>query len=57
MWRDIALANREALLIELMRYEDQLDEMRAALEATASAWKWFSIPPARQTPCRIAPQK
>ncbi|MFO1346685.1 MAG: prephenate dehydrogenase/arogenate dehydrogenase family protein [Rhodocyclaceae bacterium] len=33
MWRDIALANREALLIELKRYEDQIDEMRAALEA------------------------
>ena len=30
---DIALANREALLIELKRYEDQIDEMRAALEA------------------------
>jgi prephenate dehydrogenase len=34
MWRDIALANREALLIELKRYEDQIDEMRAALEAS-----------------------
>ena len=33
MWRDIALANREALLIELKRYEDQIDEMRSALEA------------------------
>ncbi|MBW7903106.1 MAG: prephenate dehydrogenase/arogenate dehydrogenase family protein [Rhodocyclaceae bacterium] len=33
MWRDIALANRDALLVELKRYEDQLDEMRAALEA------------------------
>ena len=33
MWRDIALANREALLVELKRYEDQIDEMRAALEA------------------------
>lgn len=33
MWRDIALANRDALLIELKRYEDQIDEMRAALEA------------------------
>lgn len=34
MWRDIALANRDALLIELKRYEDQIDEMRAALEAS-----------------------
>ncbi len=33
MWRDIALANRDALLVELKRYEDQIDEMRAALEA------------------------
>ena len=33
MWRDIALANREALLVELKRYEDQIDAMRAALEA------------------------
>jgi prephenate dehydrogenase len=34
MWRDIALANRDALLIELKRYEDQIGEMRAALEAS-----------------------
>ena len=34
MWRDIALANRDALLIELKRYEDQIDAMRAALEAS-----------------------
>ena len=33
MWRDIALANRDALLIELKRYEEQIDAMRAALEA------------------------
>lgn len=33
MWRDIALANRDALLVELKRYEDQIDALRAALEA------------------------
>ncbi|MFC5302655.1 prephenate dehydrogenase [Azospira restricta] len=33
MWRDIALANREALLGELDRYQAQLAEMRAALAA------------------------
>ncbi|MDX9707672.1 MAG: prephenate dehydrogenase/arogenate dehydrogenase family protein [Azospira sp.] len=33
MWRDIALANRDALLLELDRYQAQLTEMRAALEA------------------------
>jgi prephenate dehydrogenase len=33
MWRDIALANREALLGELARYQAQLVEMRAALAA------------------------
>ncbi|MBI2308507.1 MAG: prephenate dehydrogenase/arogenate dehydrogenase family protein [Rhodocyclales bacterium] len=33
MWRDIALANREALLLELDRYQVQLAEMRAALAA------------------------
>lgn len=31
MWRDISLANREALLEELDRYRAQLDEVRAAL--------------------------
>lgn len=31
MWRDISLANREALLGELDRYRAQLDEVRAAL--------------------------
>jgi len=33
MWRDICLANREALLVELERYRIQLDELRAALVA------------------------
>jgi prephenate dehydrogenase len=33
MWRDISLANREALLEELDRYRAQLDEVRAALAA------------------------
>jgi len=33
MWRDISLANREALLGELDRYRAQLDEVRAALAA------------------------
>lgn len=31
MWRDICLANREALLGELDSYRDQLDELRTAL--------------------------
>ncbi|MDR2451547.1 MAG: prephenate dehydrogenase/arogenate dehydrogenase family protein [Candidatus Accumulibacter sp.] len=31
MWRDICLANRAALLGELDRYQEQLDELRAAL--------------------------
>lgn len=34
MWRDIALANRDALLLELDRYQAQLAEMRAALAAS-----------------------
>lgn len=33
MWRDISLANREALLDELDRYRAQLDEVRVALAA------------------------
>ena len=33
MWRDISLANREALLEELDRYRAQLDDVRAALDA------------------------
>jgi prephenate dehydrogenase len=33
MWRDISLANREALLEELDRYRAQLDELRSALAA------------------------
>lgn len=32
MWRDIALANREALLEELVAYRAKLDEIAAALE-------------------------
>jgi prephenate dehydrogenase len=35
MWRDICLANREALLGELTRYQDELDRMKTAL-ATAN---------------------
>ncbi|MBV5324272.1 MAG: prephenate dehydrogenase/arogenate dehydrogenase family protein, partial [Rhodospirillaceae bacterium] len=31
MWRDICLANREALLEELDRYRAQLDDLRGAL--------------------------
>lgn len=31
MWRDICLANRNALLVELERYQAQLDELRHAL--------------------------
>ena len=37
MWRDISLANREALLEELDRYRAQLDEVRAALAAGAGS--------------------
>lgn len=33
MWRDISLANRQALINELDRYQAQLTEMRAALAA------------------------
>ena len=33
MWRDICLANREALLGELDRYRAQLDDLRSALAA------------------------
>jgi prephenate dehydrogenase len=31
MWRDIALANREALLVELNAYETKLEELKTAL--------------------------
>jgi len=31
MWRDICLANRDALLVELDSYRAQLDDLRAAL--------------------------
>lgn len=33
MWRDIALANREALLVELQTYIAELEHLRALLEA------------------------
>ena len=33
MWRDIALANRHALLIELAAYESKLEELKAALSS------------------------
>jgi prephenate dehydrogenase len=32
MWRDIALANRDALLAELSAYQNKLDEIAVALE-------------------------
>ena len=31
MWRDICLANRDALLLELDSYREQLDDLRLAL--------------------------
>jgi prephenate dehydrogenase len=37
MWRDIALANREALLAELTLYRGKLDEIAAALEMADGA--------------------
>ena len=37
MWRDICLANREALLGELRRYQDALAQLGAALERTDGA--------------------
>lgn len=33
MWRDIALANRQALLIEIAQYQTSLEQMRTALAA------------------------
>ena len=33
MWRDIALANRDALLAQLAAYRDELESLNAALEA------------------------
>lgn len=33
MWRDIALANRDAVLKQLAAYRDELDRLRTALEA------------------------
>lgn len=37
MWRDICLANREALLAELDRYEGHLGELRRALQSSDGA--------------------
>jgi prephenate dehydrogenase len=37
MWRDIAIANREAVLEELDRYQEHLNQMRAELECGDSA--------------------
>ncbi len=33
MWRDIALANRDALLVEVAAFRDQLDRLAAMVEA------------------------
>ncbi|MDR0528524.1 MAG: prephenate dehydrogenase/arogenate dehydrogenase family protein [Zoogloeaceae bacterium] len=45
MWRDICLANREALLAELGAYQGQLEKLRAALEKNdgASLERCFSV--------------
>jgi hypothetical protein len=50
MWRDICLANREALLGELDSYRAQLDELRTGAwrRTTASAWRKSSGLPARR---------
>jgi len=37
MWRDICLANREALLVELRRYADELYALHQALERNDAA--------------------
>jgi prephenate dehydrogenase len=37
MWRDIALANRQALLVELRAYRNKLDEIAQALETGDAA--------------------
>jgi len=37
MWRDIALANRDALLVELDTYLARLNELRAAVDASDAA--------------------
>ena len=42
MWRDIALANREALLAELDRYEGELAVRERSRRATARGWRRFS---------------
>ena len=33
MWRDVCIANREALAVELRGYRALLDELQAALDA------------------------
>jgi prephenate dehydrogenase len=38
MWRDIALANREALVVELKAYRRLLEELERALDAGDAAW-------------------
>jgi prephenate dehydrogenase len=38
MWRDICLANREALLRALRRYLDDLGELAAAIEEGDGEW-------------------
>jgi prephenate dehydrogenase len=37
MWRDICVANRSAILAELKRYQGQLGELQAMLEAGDAA--------------------
>jgi prephenate dehydrogenase len=37
MWRDICIANRDALLVEVARYGDQLEAVRTLLEAGDAA--------------------
>ncbi|MEW6313598.1 MAG: prephenate dehydrogenase/arogenate dehydrogenase family protein [Pseudomonadota bacterium] len=44
MWRDIALANRDALLVQLGNYQDELGQLRRLLEAGdgASLYELFA---------------
>lgn len=44
MWADICLANREALLAALEDYENELEQMRAAIESADAAelWRMFA---------------
>jgi prephenate dehydrogenase len=37
MWRDICLANREALLRELQRYQNEISKLNQALENNDAA--------------------